>query len=537
MSCASCGRELGQALRFCPMCGRRQSAVFARQSGTLVGALRETETLRDWRSVLEILVALCNAVTETRSHGVAELALEPNSFYLERRSAGWVAQVLDPGVEQPSDTHDTEEMHALPPWVIMVDASYWAPERLMNRLRDAPSDVYTLAVIAYELMTGMRPFQQARGPGDLIACQLKKTPLAPSLAQPDSGIPPACDALLLRCLDKERAKRFPDATALAAAIATILDSEPIAPPRAVRRAQQAVPPARLSSPIAQTIPAKPCGSKGCTIGHRLVAPASRTLVGSWLFADHYDTAIARLPEGTVHPHVGVATIAYLFDGSMVHRDSLGNTQAIERGSLSWMIAGHGLAHSERQRPVDRARQARLHGLEMWVVLPRPNEDDPGSYRYLRAAELPSVVIGGVRVRVLIGEGFGVVSPVAFPAPLAMYDVRLPANAAVPLPLPRYHDYQRAVYVVAGAVEIGNTVVEARTLVVLAPGVAVGVRASRGKPAQIIGLGSAPSLGPRHTWWTFSSSSRARIDDAKRRWNADEIGTVSGDTNRAPLPRG
>ena len=352
MSCATCGRELERGLRFCPMCGRRQSSAFARQSsrpfGGLVGELLTGETLRDWRSALEIVVGLCGAVTEARARGIEVLDLEPDSFYLERRD-GWVASILDADPISEEE-HDTEQRRAPSPWI--------------------------------------------------------------------------------------------------------------------------------------------------------------------------------------HPHAGMATISYLFDGRLVHRDSLGTMQLVERGGVSFMIAGRGIAQSERQPPADRFRESRIHGLELWVALPRPNEDDPASYRYVRAADLPSVVIGGVRVRIVIGEGFGAASPIAFPSPLAMYDIRLPASSAVPMPLPRYHDYQRAVYVVSGAVEIAGTVIPARQLVILTPGESVGVRASGGKPAHIIGLGSAPVLGPRHSWWYFTSTSRARIDEANRRWAADDFGTVTGDGERA-----
>ncbi len=528
-------------MRFCPMCGRRQSSVIgaarpATARGGLLGELCESETLLGWRRAFELLVALCDAVTESRRGH--ERALERDSFYVEQRGGMWSASILDAD-HAPLEPHDTDVMRAPPPWLGNTHCDYWPPERTMGKSLTPASDVYTLGVIAYELLVGHRPFADVWGPVALITAQLKHVPVAPSIAISDISV--ACDPVVMRCLHKDPRDRFGDARAVADAARAVLETEPVAVPIAVRRRPSPPsPPARSRGAAApprapvQIVPAKSCGSATCSIGHRLIAPANATLAGSWLFLDHFDSVLSRRPESDPHPHVGVAVATYLFDGRLVHRDSLGNVQRIDRGGLSWMVAGRGAVHSERDAPSDRAH---LHGLELWAVVPRPNEDDPPTYAYHRASALPSVVIGGVRVRVVVGDGFGVTSPVVAPAPLSMFDAHLPAKTAVPVPAPRYHDYQRAVYVVSGSVEIDEVTVEARQLAVIAPGASVGVRAGRGKAAHIIGLGSAPVLGPRHTWWHFSSTSAKRIEEVKRRWGAGDLGAVPGETAPTPLPSG
>jgi redox-sensitive bicupin YhaK (pirin superfamily) len=485
----------------------------------------------DWRRAFEILVATCHAVADARARGAAELSLEPESFYVESRTNGCIVTILDADLA-PDTPRDTEVTAAMP-WVVQPRCDYYSPEKIMGKPLRATSDVYTLGTIAFELVTGRLPFAEARGPA-LITMMLKREPPAPSAEHPE--IPRAVDAVLLACLAKDPNKRYPDVHVLAQAAAHVLATEPAAKP-VIKRARAAKAPAtKPRTPPVRIFNGQTCGSATCKTRHRFRTAADRTLAGSWLFLDHFDSAVSMRPDQTAHPHMGVAVLSYLFEGRLVHRDSLGNQQLIKPNTLSWFHAGRGVVHSDRQHPNDRARGARLHGLELWVVLPRPNEDDPPAYVHHRAGELPSCVISGARVRVVLGEGYGVRSPVVTPAPLSLFDVRLPKGAAVPLPAPRHHDYQRAVYVVAGAVEVCGKLVEARQLAVIAPTAAAGVTAAHDAPAHVVVLGSAPVIGPRHSWWYFSASSKARVEDAKQRYAAGEFGALPGDAP-PPLPRG
>lgn len=500
------------------------------------------ETLLDWRTAFELLVEMCETIDHAHTAGISELQVLPESFYITRsQRGGWRAQLLDAEVEdlRRSEPKDTDVMRA-PPWTFALRCDYFSPEQIMGKPLRPPHEVYSLGVIVFELIAGKRPFDAARGPAGLITAMLRTVPPLASAIAPDAGIPLAVDLLLARCLDKDVGKRIANARQLATLAVTVLGTEPVVPLPVVRRPdvpppastsnptpppkRRRTPPPRSAKPIVAILPASPCSAKGCPVPHRFGMHATKTIVGAWLYLDHFDSALSRRPEEP-HPHAGVATVSYLFDGRLVHRDSLGNVQTMERGGVSWMLAGAGVVHAEQH--VERTKGARVHGIELLVALPRPNEDDPPAYAYHRAADLPSVVIGGVRVRVVIGDGFGAHSPLVTPASLSLFDARLPAGSAIPIPQPRYHEYQRAVYVVSGAIEIEDTKVEARNLVVFSPTASIGVRASGGKPAHIIGLASAPVVGPRCNLGLFSSSSKGRAEEAKRRWEAGELGTIPG----------
>ncbi|MBL0214837.1 MAG: pirin family protein [Myxococcales bacterium] len=533
-------------MRFCGMCGQRQartSGSFA--AGKTLRELCEREAPIGWRRAFEILIATCHAIVAARARGAEQLSLEPESFYLERQGDRWVVTVLDADAgRDPGEPHDTEPRPAPPSWLMLDRIDYFSPEKLVGRPLDGASEVYTLGVIAFELVTGQRPFADATGPAGLITAQLKKPVPVPSKLQLAAVIPRAVDAVLLACLEKERNKRYPDVGMLAQAatdVLTIEVSNAPEPPKRQPQAARSVPPARppmvtsrASTAAIRVLRGASCGSPSCTTRHAFNSAQDATLFGSWLLLDHFDSLVSRRPDYDPHPHAGMATLTYLFDGRLVHRDSIGTEQVIEANGLSWFHAGRGGMHSDRHHPLDRVREARLHGLELWVVLPRPNEHDPPAYAFHRPQELPSVVISGARVRVVLGEGFGARSPVVTPAPLSMFDLRLPSGAAVPLPAPRHADYQRAVYVVSGAVEIKGKLVEARHLAVIAPTESVGVTAARGAAAHVVLLGSAPVLGPRHNAGYFSASSKARVHEMTDQYNAGAFGTVLGESRARPL---
>jgi redox-sensitive bicupin YhaK (pirin superfamily) len=272
---------------------------------------------------------------------------------------------------------------------------------------------------------------------------------------------------------------------------------------------------------------------GLLVRRLLPAPAQQG-VGPFVFFDHFGPIVAR-PDSHFdvrpHPHIGLATVTYLFEGAMVHRDSLGSTQRIEAGAINWMTAGRGIVHSER-RPDDLAgHDYTLHGLQLWVALPVECEEVEPAFIHTPAQNLPALELGGARVRVLIGEAFGLSSPVATLVETLYLDVNAPPRARLEL---ESTDLQRGVYSVDQRLVIDDLAVEAGNLALLAPGEAASVAAPEG--ARFIVLGGAPLDGHRHIWWNFVSSSRERIEQAKEDWAAQRMGTIPGEREWMPLPR-
>jgi redox-sensitive bicupin YhaK (pirin superfamily) len=269
---------------------------------------------------------------------------------------------------------------------------------------------------------------------------------------------------------------------------------------------------------------------------RLLPAAERRMVGPFIFFDHFGPAT--LPPGQgfdvrPHPHVNLATVTYLFQGGMFHRDSLGSQQRIEPGAINWMTAGRGIVHSERTPPDLRATGSQAHGLQLWVALPRAAEEQPPSFNHYPTEVLPAVDAGeGVTVRVLVGTAFGVRSPVAVLSPTVYAELRLPPGARVELP--GDHE-QRGIYVVDGAVTTAGVRAERQQLVVFRRGVRPVLRAEAAG-AHVVLIGGEPLDGPRHIWWNFVSSSKERIEQAKADWKAMRIGTIPGDDREfIPLP--
>jgi redox-sensitive bicupin YhaK (pirin superfamily) len=214
---------------------------------------------------------------------------------------------------------------------------------------------------------------------------------------------------------------------------------------------------------------------------------------------------------------------------MTHRDSLGSHQVIRPGEINWMTAGRGIAHSERTPAELRTGGAPMHGIQLWVALPADKEEVEPAFHHHPAAELPSGEEDGARIRVLIGEAFGLVSPVATLSPMFYAEVQVPAGALLPLPA----GYpERAAYVIEGALVCGAERVEERHMALFAPGLAA-IRAERA--SRVMLLGGEP-LGPRHIWWNFVSSSRDRIEQAKLDWKEGRFPPVPGDEKEfIPLP--
>jgi redox-sensitive bicupin YhaK (pirin superfamily) len=277
---------------------------------------------------------------------------------------------------------------------------------------------------------------------------------------------------------------------------------------------------------------------------RLLPDVKRQAVGPFLFFDHFGPVTAQPADNhdvRPHPHIGLATVTYLFEGAMMHRDSTGVVQRIEPGAINWMTAGRGIVHSERTPDDLRATTRRSHGLQLWCALPSTNEEDAPSFVHTAADAIPRVDLAdaaaatqrtGATVRVLVGSAFGVTSPVATLSPTVYLDIALAAGATIAIP-----DLasEMALYSVDADFEVDGDAVAAHQMAVLTARKSVVVR-SRSSAARIILIGGEP-LGHRHIAWNFVSSRADRIAEAKADWLAQRFGQVPGETEFIPLPPG
>ena len=266
---------------------------------------------------------------------------------------------------------------------------------------------------------------------------------------------------------------------------------------------------------------------------RALPSAERRMVGPFVFLDQMGPALLPAGQGIdvrPHPHIGLATVTYLFSGELLHRDTLGSVQVIRPGAVNWMTAGRGIAHSERTPPELRAAGGPVSGLQLWVALPRKDEETAPGFTHTPGAALPVVEGDGVTARVVLGSLFGARSPVHVFSESVYADVSLAAGAR--LPLEPAHE-ERAVYVVDGAVEEAGVRFEAGRLLVLRPRAPVTFTAAA--PARVMVLGGEPLDGPRHLWWNFVASTTERIRQAAQDWEAGRFGAVPGETESIPLP--
>jgi redox-sensitive bicupin YhaK (pirin superfamily) len=266
---------------------------------------------------------------------------------------------------------------------------------------------------------------------------------------------------------------------------------------------------------------------------RVLPSAQRQLVGPFVFFD--EMGPARFAPGAgldvrPHPHIGLATVTYLFEGEILHRDSLGTEQPIRPGEVNWMTAGRGIVHSERTPPALRAAGAPLSGIQAWVALPRRDEETEPAFAHHGREELPVVDGEGATVRLIAGEAFGARAPVRVHSAMFYADAALADGAR--LAMPADHE-ERGLYLAGGALETAGQRFEAGRLLVFRAGAEVVLRALG--PARCLLLGGEPMDGPRHVWWNFVSSSRDRIEQAKEDWREHRFPLVPGDSERIPLP--
>ncbi|MEH6438246.1 pirin family protein [Massilia sp. DD77] len=267
---------------------------------------------------------------------------------------------------------------------------------------------------------------------------------------------------------------------------------------------------------------------------RILPAAARQSVGPFLFFDHMGPVEAQpgsRHDVRPHPHIGLATVTYLFEGAIMHRDSLGTEQRIEPGAINWMTAGSGIVHSERTPDDLLDKPRRTHGLQLWAALPREHEEAPAAFSHTPASEIPEIRFEGGQARVLVGSAFGQTSPVPTFSQTLYLDVQLDPGAEIVLDkLPE----ETAFYAPFGAIAIDGEDVGHNTMAMAEPGRAVRVSTQDG--ARFVVIGGAPLDGRRFIFWNFVSTSRDRIEQAARDWEDQRFVPVPGDDERIPLPQ-
>ncbi len=280
------------------------------------------------------------------------------------------------------------------------------------------------------------------------------------------------------------------------------------------------------------IPSRKKDLGGFIVG-RILPYAKRRMIGPFIFFDHMGPAEFGAGAGIdvrPHPHIGLATVTYLFEGEIIHRDSLGSHQAITPGAVNWMTAGRGITHSERTGASERGHVHHVHGIQSWVALPKEVEECEPEFFHHSAQSLPQIDLPGATLRIIAGQAYAKQSPVKIHSPLFYVEARLQAGASLPIP----QEYsERAVYVVSGEVSLEGQSIPAGTLAVLGDG-QMDLASASG--AHVMLLGGEPLAEPRYIDWNFVSSSKERIEKSKRDWQEGHFDKVPGDDKEfIPLP--
>lgn len=273
--------------------------------------------------------------------------------------------------------------------------------------------------------------------------------------------------------------------------------------------------------------------EGFTV-RRLLPSMARRMVGPFIFVDHMGPVQLKAGGGMdvrPHPHINLATVTYLFDGEILHRDSLGTEQAIRPGAVNWMTAGRGIVHSERSPAAERKSGAHMHGMQLWVALPKANEEDAPSFQHHPADTIPDAERPGAQLRVIAGSAYGATSPVQVSSTLFYVEAILERGAELELP----SEYAgRCAYVVSGTIACDGKPRSEGAMVVFRTGARACITAL--EPARVMLLGGAPLDGERYMFWNFVSSSKERLERAKAEWKAREFPLVPGDESEfIPLP--
>jgi redox-sensitive bicupin YhaK (pirin superfamily) len=300
-----------------------------------------------------------------------------------------------------------------------------------------------------------------------------------------------------------------------------------------RRGQ--VPFAYMVNAVELIIPGREISLGGFTV-KRVLPYAQRRMVGPFIFWDHMGPHLFGKGFGmdiAPHPHIGLSTLTYLMEGRAMHRDSLGNEAIIQPGEVNWMTAGSGIAHSERTATADLANEHRLQGMQLWVALPDDEEDRDPSFVHVGADKLPILDLGVKECRLVAGSALGKNSPVPVYSPMFLMDVKCAAREKFVFD----PDQQEiGVYVAQGEIQLGAQKVGSSQMVILKLGSSLEFSAS--EDSRVFVFGGQAFTTPRHVWWNFVSSGREKIEEAKRRWEADEFPPVINESrfSRLPLPQ-
>ncbi|MEX0267756.1 pirin family protein [Leptolyngbyaceae cyanobacterium UHCC 1019] len=265
---------------------------------------------------------------------------------------------------------------------------------------------------------------------------------------------------------------------------------------------------------------------------RILPNGDRQMIGPFIFFDHLGPAVFPPDHGVdvrPHPHINLATVTYLFEGVLLHRDSLNSVQEIHPGAVNWMTAGRGIVHSERTPATVRSQEARLHGIQTWVALPQEDEETEPAFYHYPAADLPTWQDNGVSFKLIAGQAYGYTSPVKTFSPIVYLDVQLASGTQFILP-DGYRD--RAIYSVTAGLKVDDQPLEQYRLAVLAADTPIEISAE--VEARCIIIGGEP-VGDRHKWWNFVSSRPERIEQAKQDWQTNRFAKVPQETEFIPLP--
>lgn len=267
---------------------------------------------------------------------------------------------------------------------------------------------------------------------------------------------------------------------------------------------------------------------------RALPAVGKRMIGPFVFFDEFGPHEFHLGDGMdvrPHPHIGLSTVTYLFDGQIMHRDSLGFVQPINPGDVNLMTAGRGIVHSERTPMELRSGGARLFGVQLWTALPQSHEEQAPTFEHISVDRLPRIVGEGKRIRLIMGQAYGEQSPINVPHPTLYAEVMMSPGSLLPLD----GDYEeRAIYIISGEVDIAGDTFGPQRLLVFKPGDRISILALSN--ARIMVLGGEPMDGPRHIWWNFVSSRKERIELAAAEWRAGRFDTVPGEHEFIPLER-
>ncbi len=268
---------------------------------------------------------------------------------------------------------------------------------------------------------------------------------------------------------------------------------------------------------------------------RILPFAKRRMVGPFIFLDHMGPAQFAAGHGMdvrPHPHIGLATVTYLFEGELFHRDTLGSAQEILPGAVNWMTSGRGIAHSERTGAEERARPHAAHGLQSWVALPKEYEEIAPEFHHHAADSLPEFTHKNVQFKLICGRALSHEAPVKVYSPIFYLEAHMPAGSSFTLP-PEYRE--RALYLVSGKLRIAGNIISPLTLPIFEAGGDIRIEAL--EDSRLMLLGGEPFAEPRFIWWNFVSTSEDRIAQAKEDWQQGTFGTVPGDEKEfIPLPK-